>query len=259
MIKVDNITLYYSVKPVLKNVSLHIKPGELVCLMGPNGMGKTTLLGAVAGLLSPLDGSIWIDGKCRRRTVEEELAIRRKVVYLPDHPEIPLSMTGREYIIGVGMLYGIEDEHLMDHTDRLLALFDLEKHGDSPISSYSNGQQKKIAVAAVLATEAPIMILDEPFSGGLDPSALMALRRVLLKLAERKDITVLMATPVPELVEGLAHRIAIIRDGEIVACDDEEGLRKLTDCTGSLQEVLERLIDPGTIDKIDTFIEGQKK
>jgi hypothetical protein len=70
----------------------------------------------------------------------------------------------------VGRLYEIEDTRLLDHIDRLLVLFDLVDQGDWTISSYSNGQQKKIAIASALVTEAPVLLLDEPFAGGLDPA-----------------------------------------------------------------------------------------
>ena len=70
----------------------------------------------------------------------------------------------------------------MDHVDRLLRVFELEREGDWPIQSFSNGQQKKIAICAALVTEAPVLILDEPFSGGLDPSGILALKRILQRL-----------------------------------------------------------------------------
>jgi len=256
MIDVVDLTQHYGVRPVLRHINMHINPGELVALMGPNGMGKTTLLGAMAGVLSPQKGHVEIAGMRRRSTPEDELAIRRKVVYLPDHPWLPIAQTGRDYLLGVGRLYDIDDDRLMDHIERLLLLFDLQDRADSPIRSYSNGQQKKIAVCAALVTEAPVMLLDEPFSGGLDPSGLLALKKVMQRLAEREDVTVVMATPVPEIVEGLAQRIAILRDGELIAFDTPEGLRRMTDCTGPLQEILERLMNPDTLANIEHYFEG---
>ena len=256
MLNVVHVTQHYGVRPVLKDISLEVQPGELVALMGPNGMGKSTLMGAMAGLLSPQKGHVEIDGLRRRSTPEAEIAIRKKVAHLPDHPWLPMWQTGREFLLAVGKLYAIEPERLMDHAERLLLLFDLAKQADSPIRSYSNGQQKKIAISAVLITEAPLLLLDEPFSGGLDPSALLALKRVMQRLAERSDVTVVMATPVPELVEGLAHRVAVIRDGVLAAFDTPDGLRQLTGCNGSLQEVLEHLISPETLANIDAYLEG---
>ena len=257
MINVVNLTQHYGVRPVLRNVNLAVRRGELAVLLGPNGMGKTTLLSAMAGVLSPQKGYVEIDGKRRRGSVEEEIEIRKKVAYLPDHPWLPLVRTGREFLLSVGRLYDIDADRLMDHTGRLLRLFDLAENADAPIRSYSNGQQKKIAIAAVLISEAPVLLLDEPFSGGLDPSALFALKRVLQNLAARSDVTAVIASPIAELVESFAERIAILRDGEIVAYESLEGLRRQTGRSGTLGEVLEAMIHPRTIENIQYYFEGR--
>lgn len=119
MIEVINVTHHYGVRPVLRNVSLHVDKGEVVALMGPNGMGKTTLLGVIAGALWPIEGTVRIDGKVRRSSPENELAIRRQVVYLPAEPWLPSTRTGREWLLAVGRLYGIGEQRLMDHVPRL--------------------------------------------------------------------------------------------------------------------------------------------
>lgn len=256
MIRVVDVVHHYGVRPVLRRVNLEIRSGEMVAILGPNGMGKSTLLGVMAGVLAPLKGHVEIGGLRRRASVDDELAIRRQVVYLPDHPWLPKNRTGREFLLAVGRLYGVDDERLMDHTDRLLQLFDLVKEGDWPIRSYSNGQQKKIAICAALVPDAPVLLLDEPFSGGLDPSGILALKRVLQRLAANNNATVVMTTPVPELVEELAHRIVILRDGQIIAFDTADGLRRQTGSTGPLGEVLERLIHPQTLDNIEHYFKG---
>ena len=81
MINVVDVWHHYGIRPILRNISLHIAPGELVVLMGPNGMGKTTLLALMAGILSPLKGNIEIDGRRRRTSVKDEIEIRKKVIY----------------------------------------------------------------------------------------------------------------------------------------------------------------------------------
>ncbi|MHC4474690.1 MAG: ABC transporter ATP-binding protein [Planctomycetota bacterium] len=253
MIDVVNVWHHYGIKPVLRDVSLHVAPGELVAVMGPNGMGKSTLLALVGGVLSPLKGYVAIDGHKRRNSVAEEIEIRKKIVYLPDNPYLPMTKTGREFLLAMGRLYEADEQHLMDHVDRILNLFDLAEQGDSPIRSYSTGQ-KKIGICSALITEAPIMILDEPFSGGLDSAALLALSRILKRLADRKDVTVLMAVPVPELVEPLAHKIAIVAQGRIIAFDTADDLRRTTGCTGPLTEVLETLIHPGVLENIENYL-----
>jgi len=256
MIRLVDVTQHYGVRPVLRNLSLEIHTGDLVSILGPNGMGKTTLLGVMAGVLSPQKGHVEIDGLRRRASEEAEAAVRRRVVYLPDHAWLPKSVTGREYLLRVGRLYDVEDDRLMDHTDRLLQLFDLAAEGDWPIRSFSNGQQKKIALCGALVTEASVMLLDEPFAGGLDPSGILALKRVLKRLADQHDVTVVMATPVPELVEELSDRIVVLQQGQVVAYDSPDGLREQTNSSGPLAEVLERLIHPHTLDNIQQYFEG---
>ena len=256
MIRVVDVTHHYGVRPVLRQVSLEVRSGELVAVLGPNGMGKTTLLGVMAGVLWPLKGHVEIDGRRRRASEDDELAIRRQVAYLPDHPWLPGRRTGREFLLAVGQLYDIEIDRLIDHADRLLRLFDLEKEGDWPISNYSNGQKKKIAICATLVTEAPVLILDEPFSGGLDPSGILALKRILQRLTGDRQATVVMATPVPELVEELSQRIVVLREGQVAAFETTDGLRRLTGCAGPLADVLERLFHPQTADNIRQYFEG---
>ncbi|MBI5095871.1 MAG: ABC transporter ATP-binding protein [Candidatus Hydrogenedentes bacterium] len=259
MIKVVDLVQHYGVRPVLRDINIEIAEGEVVALMGPNGMGKSTLLAAMAGVLWPQKGYIEIDGKRRRQTVDDELAIRKKVVYLPDHPWLPKFNTAREFLLSVGRLYSIEPTRLMEHVQRLLTLFDLDANGDQAIDGLSNGQKKKVAIASALVTEAPIMLLDEPFSGGLDPAGMFALKAVMKQLRDRSDVTVVMATPVPEIVEGLADRVIILRNGELVAFDTPDGLRKLANVTGPLEEVLEHLIDPKGAENISQYLESRKK
>jgi ABC-2 type transport system ATP-binding protein len=253
MIRAVNITHHYGIRPILKNVNLEIKTGEVVVIVGPNGMGKTTLLGVLGGVLRPCTGYVEFDGVKRRESVEGEQALRKKIVYLPDRAWLPKLRTGREYILSVGRIYGVDDLRLFDHADRLLQLFDLTNQGDQPIGSYSSGQLKKISLCAALITEAPYLLLDEPFSGGLDPSGILALKRVFQGLAARDDVTIVLTTPVPELVEEVADRIAIIRDGQLAAFDTADGLRRQTGATGPLGEVLQRLLNPETLQNIESY------
>ena len=138
-------------------------------------------------------------------------------------------------------------------------MFDLEREGDWAIQSYSNGQQKKIAICAALVSDAPVLILDEPFSGGLDPSGILALKRILQHQSAERKTTVIMSTPVAELVEELAHRIVVLQDGRVTAFDSVEGLRRQTGCNGPLAEVFERLVHPHTTDNLREYFDGEAK
>jgi ABC-type multidrug transport system ATPase subunit len=146
----------------------------------------------------------------------------------------------------------------MDHISRVLDVFQLADKGDAPIRACSNGQKKKIAICGALVTEAPVMVLDEPFTGGLDPSAILVLQRVLKHLADRGENTIIMASQIPETVEPVAHQIAILGGTRIIACDTMEGLRAKTNCPGSLSEVFEKLVHPQTMEHIEKYFSRPK-
>jgi ABC-type multidrug transport system ATPase subunit len=255
VIELHEVTQHYGVRPILRSISLTIQRGELAVILGPNGMGKSTLLGVMAGVLSPQHGAVCIDDMVRKNSSHEELAIRRRCVYLPDQPWLPAKLTGREFLLGVGKLYDVEAARLMAHADQLIDLFDLRAQGDSPIRSYSAGQKKKLALCSALISEAPILLLDEPFSGGLDPAGLLTLKKVLQHHSRRKDLTIVMTSPVPELVEEIATRIIVLHEGAILADGSLDALQRMTACRGPLAEVLERLIFPDTTQKLKDYFQ----
>jgi ABC-2 type transport system ATP-binding protein len=255
VIELVDVTQHYGVRPVLRGISLRIERGEVVTILGPNGMGKSTLLGVMAGVLSPQRGTVLINGMKRRGSEEEELAIRKMTVYLPDQAWLPGSRTGRDFLLAVGRLYEVEEERLIDHAHQLLELFDLAEKGDSPIRSYSAGQKKKIALCSALVAEVPILLLDEPFFGGLDPGGLLTLKRIIQHQARRKVSTIVLTSPVPELVEEITTRVIVLRNGEILAFDTIDGLQRLTGHRGSLGAVLERLIFPDTSQRLATYFQ----
>jgi ABC-2 type transport system ATP-binding protein len=218
--------------------------------MGPNGMGKTTLLSVVAGIMLPTHGYVEIDRKRRRRTREEEAAIRKMVAYLPADAYFPLRATARGWLLAIGRLYGHDDVHVQDHIDQLLEVFELKDVAASAAAMGSTGQQKKVLLCGAFVSEAPILLMDEPFGGGLDPSGIASLRRLLQGMRDRRRNTIIFTTPVPELVEEVADEIAVLRDGKLIAFAPLETLRRQTGCDGSLEEVYATLVSPHR----DTFV-----
>ena len=131
-------------------------------------------------------------------------------------------------------------------------MFDLGPEGDRPINSLSNGQKHKAAICAALISDAPILLLDEPFASGLDPAGILALKRVLQRLVQHGR-TVVMTTPVPELLEELDSKLVILRDGQVLAFDRLPGLRQLAGADGSLANVLQHLLHPETLKNLDRY------
>jgi ABC-2 type transport system ATP-binding protein len=253
MIEVVDLTQHYGVRPVLRGINLFFGPGELAVIVGPNGMGKSTLLGAMAGVLAPQRGHVAIAGRRRRASPDDELEIRRTAVYLPDRPWLPTLKTGRDYLLAVGRLYGLDDDRLFAEVDRLMELFDLTPKAESPVNSYSAGQQKKLSLCAALLPGTPVLLLDEPFSGGLDPAGILVLKRLLRKRVAAGG-TVVLTSPVPEIVEELADRVVLLRDGQVIADETPAGLRRLAGTAGPLAVALERLLYPDTLRKLEAYL-----
>lgn len=241
MIEAENIFHQFGGKMVLNGVSLVVRAGEIVVVMGPNGMGKSTLLSAIGGALAPMEGVVRINGLTRRGDPDNEMAVRRGMMYLPDDPWAPPVRTARQWAFAVGRMFGGDERALVEHIDSLMGLFDMGSVGDAPISSYSAGQKKKAQLISALAPMTPVLVFDEPFSGGLDPTGLFAIKEILRRRAKNLNHTVLIATPTPELVEEVADRIIILRGGEVTAEGTLAELREQARVESGLAGIYERL------------------
>ena len=254
MIVARNILHHYGYRSILRGLSFEVARGELVAVMGPNGAGKSTLLGLVTGALWPLEGTLEIDGFLRRSSERAELEIRRKLVYLPDHPWIPSEATGHEFLAIIGELYSIPPRRIIEHIPQLLELFQLDDQALIAISKYSNGQKKKIAIAAALMTDAKILVLDEPFTGGLDPEGMHVLKAVLGQLARDEDRTVLIASQIPEIVARIADQVLILRDADSLESKTMADLRKETAESETVADTISKMVSPECVAALDSYL-----
>lgn len=210
VIEIDRLTVHYNVEPVLDDVSLTIGAGTVAAIIGPNASGKTTLLETMAGLISPIEGTVRVFGLPRRESVENELLIRRRVCYLPMAPLGLDDLTVRKTWLAMAELYGRDMRAAFEQVTRLAAAFDLTESLDADVASLSTGQRRKVNIAAVLMTDAELLLLDEPFSGGLDPAGIRALKAILRHLSKSRGRTIVFTIPVPELVDGVADQVIVI-------------------------------------------------
>lgn len=252
-IEVRDLWQAYSVQWVLRNVSFSVRPGELTVLTGVNGVGKTTLLEAIAGVRSATRGSVCVNGFERRSTVESELAARRTSVYLPSDVFLPAGMTVVEYLHAASSLFCDDFAVGVDRIEKLLDLFALSGSSRQLTRSLSAGQKKKLGLISALLADRDVLLLDEPFSGGLDPAGILAVKRVLRSRSDRGQ-TILMTTPVTEYVAEVADRLLVLRDGELIHDLTREELVSSAGTESGIVQSLEAIVFPDIHRRVDDYL-----
>ncbi|MEM9555528.1 MAG: ABC transporter ATP-binding protein [Acidobacteriota bacterium] len=205
----------------LDDVSLTVD-GGIVGLLGANGAGKSTLFRAVLDLVRLDQGSVRVHGVDPRRDgADASLAARRRIGYLPEDLHLYDRLTGRETLELVAGLRGVDDP---DEPTRQLHAFGLDAKADARVGGYSLGQRKKLGLAVAFLGTPPLILLDEPLNG-LDAVAMRDLRRRIESMAD-SGTTFLLSSHVMAFVERICPRVAILREGRLVADDSPDALRR---------------------------------
>ena len=196
------------------DVTLRVPAGQVIGLLGPNGAGKTTTIKMLCGLILPSAGTIRLNG-CdvgRRRAA----AVRQIGAVLEGSRNVYWPLTAWQNLLYFGRLKGLRASEIRPRAQRLLTELDLWERRHETVGSYSRGMQQKVAVAAALITDPPILLLDEP-TIGLDVQAARTVKDWIAHLARDQAKTILLTTHQLPIAQELADRIAVIRDGRIIA------------------------------------------
>ena len=177
-------------------------------LLGANGAGKTTLMRMICGILKPTSGSISFDGT----DVSEEL-YRDALGYLPQNFGYYPSFTGRDFLLYIAVLKGLDKKNAKRKSTELLKSVNLEEAADKKIRTYSGGMKQRLGIAQALLNDPRIIVLDEP-TAGLDPKERVRFRNMIAELG--KESVVLLSTHIVSDVEHIADRILMMRDGQII-------------------------------------------
>ena len=197
-------------EPVLRSLSLTIKPGERVALLGSTGTGKSTFMETLVGLKKPLSGEIWIQGiLLQQKTLSQ---VRSRIGFCFQNPDDQLFMPTILEDITFGPLnYGLPLETAKEVAQNLLVKFGLEKYAHRSVYELSGGQKRLAALAAVLALKPEILILDEP-TNGLDPLWRRNLAEIILQLPMQ---IILIASHDLNWVSKVTERALILQYGQI--------------------------------------------
>lgn len=193
----------------LKNVSLHVEAGELVCAVGASGSGKSTLLRMIAGLDAPTSGTIAVDGmEVTRPGADRGMVFQRYTLY-------PWMTVQKNVEFGL-KLKGVSHKQRQEQASYFLSVVGLTQFATSYPKELSGGMKQRVAIARVLANQPKILLMDEPF-GALDVQTKETMQQFLLEIWERTHCTILMITHDVEEAVFLAQRIYVLsaRPGQI--------------------------------------------
>ena len=251
-LELKNLTVGYNKKPLISDINMLVKQGKIVVIIGPNGVGKSTILRTVAGSLAPVSGNVLLDGKSlsdilpekRAKTMSVMMTGRREAEYATCFDVVSV---GRYQFTGVLGRLGSKDTEAVEEALEKVGLNSLR---DVPYTNLSDGQKQRVLLARALVQEPEVMILDEPTSF-LDIGYKLEFADKLKALVREKSIGVLMAMHELELVRSIA---------DVVACVTKEGT---LDRVGTPEEIfqteyIESLfgIKSGELEKIYSFSEG---
>jgi ABC-2 type transport system ATP-binding protein len=203
---------YDGKKRAIDQLSFQLNPGDLLGFIGHNGAGKTTLLKAIAGIHALDSGEIFLGNLSIK---DHALAFKKKIAYLPDHPDLYESLTGRQFIDFIGDVFAVPMDERNPKINDFSLQFDMHEFLKNPIHSYSHGMKQKVALIAALIHQPQLLILDEPFVG-LDPKAAFALKAHFKKLTDEGGM-IIFSSHVLEVVEKIANKLVIIRQGKMIA------------------------------------------
>ena len=220
MLYIDHLTKTYGDKKAVDDLTLHIAPGEIYGFIGHNGAGKTTTLKSCAGIL-PFDaGEIRIDG---HSMTAEPLACKRAIAYIPDNPDLYEYLSGIGYLNFIADVFRVPAELRRERIHRCAELFGLTDDLAQPISAYSHGMKQKLALIAGWVHEPRLIMMDEPFVG-LDPKASHLLKELMREHCDRGG-AIFFSTHVLEVAERLCDKVAIIKQGQLIANGDMETVK----------------------------------
>jgi len=202
------------------NLSLTIEPGDIYGFIGKNGAGKTTTLRAAAGILRFDIGDMLVDGTSIKA---DPLACKRKIAYIPDNPDLYEFLTGRQYLDFVADLFEIAVDERGQRIEHYARALDLSDRLHDLISSYSHGMKQKLAMIGGFIHRPVLFLMDEPFVG-LDPEAVVRVRQIIRDFCAQGS-AVFFSTHVLEVAEKLCNKVAVIKDGRLVAAGATDQVR----------------------------------
>ena len=220
MLEIKHYSKSYSGgKKAADDVSLTVESGDIYGFIGHNGAGKSTTIRAIVGVLDFDEGEIYIDSHSVK---DEPMECKRVTAYIPDNPDLYENLTGIQYLNFIADVFGISTADRNESIKKYAEIFEITDALGDLISSYSHGMKQKVAIISALIHKPKLLVLDEPFVG-LDPKASFTLKEIMRGMCDEGS-AVFFSTHVLDVAEKLCNKIAIIKQGRIIASGSMEEL-----------------------------------
>ena len=211
-IRIEGLTKKFKNVTAVDNLSLSVEKGELFSLLGVNGAGKTTTIKMLSCLSCPTSGDAWLEGKS---ILSDGFSVKSVIGVSPQETAVAAGLTVRENLELICGVHGFSKKKTEKRIEELSALLDLQSVHSRKAGKLSGGWQRRLSIAMALISEPKILFLDEP-TLGLDVIARSELWDVIRSL--KGSVTIVLTTHYMEEAEALSDRVAIMRDGKLLAC-----------------------------------------
>tara|TARA_A200000113_G_scaffold217859_1_gene224712 strand:- start:349 stop:1125 length:777 start_codon:yes stop_codon:yes gene_type:complete len=228
LLRLDKISLYFGKRKILEDLSLSLNQGEILGLLGPNGVGKSTIFNLIIGLLKPNYGSVFIE---KKNVTQDPIFYRTKnykIGYVPQHGGYFHDLTLRENLKAISEIV-IEDKKLRDEKINLLiSKFELEPLQNIKAEFLSGGQKKRLVISLALLSNPKILLLDEPFAA-LDIMTIKNLQQIIVDLQTQNNISIILCDHQARDLLSCVDLAIVLSNGRVVAKDTPNNLIKNID------------------------------
>ena len=225
VLKLEKISVYFSKRKILENLNINLQQGEILGLLGPNGVGKSTIFNIITGLIKPNYGSIYIDNKNITNDPIFHRTKKHKIGYVPQYGGYFHDLTLRENLNAISEIV-IEDKKLRDEKINLLiSKFELEALQNIKAEFLSGGQKKRLVISLALLSDPKILLLDEPFAA-LDIMTIKNLQQIIVDLQTQNNISIILCDHQARDLLSCVDLAVVLSNGKVIAKDTPNNLIK---------------------------------
>ena len=223
ILRLEKISLKYGRKIILDNLNLQLNNGQILGLLGPNGVGKSTIFNLITGLLKPDFGTIIIEDKTVNNYPIYQRTLKFKIGFVPQNGGFFHDLTVHQNLKAIAEITIENLSYREEKINSLISKFELDPIRDIKADFISGGQKKKLVIALALISDPKILLLDEPFAA-LDVMTIKSLQEIIVDLQTGNNISVILCDHQARDLLACGDTAAIIHNGKVVAQDTPSNL-----------------------------------